>query len=146
MENNNSQLQNQAPLKAFANRQTYAKLTKGLSPRIKNIFDRRFGVTSKESETLESIGKKLGITRERVRQIEEAGFTFIRKNNKETLDKIFHELDGYFQNQGGFKREELVLADLGGSKNKPYVLFLLTIAGEKFSRVCGKKDYHYFWL
>jgi hypothetical protein len=133
--------------------QIYAKLTKGLSPKTKDIFDRRFGVktTAKgkdegvQIETLESIGKSLGITRERVRQIEEVGFNFIKKNHQETLDKLFSQFRAYFNEKGGFKREEVVLSDLGDTKNKPYVLFLLTL-GNEFARVCGKKDYHYFWV
>lgn len=132
--------------------QLYAKLTKGLSEKTKDIFDRRFGIKAAKAgnkgevavETLESIGKSLGITRERVRQIEEAGFTFIRKNNKEVLDSIFAQFHDYFKEKGGFKREDVVLQDWGGEKNKPYVLFLLTLSNQ-FTRVCGKKDYHYFW-
>ena len=120
------------------------KFTKGLSPKTKDIFDRRFGVKTGEPETLEAIGKTLGITRERVRQIEEAGFSYVRKNNKEALDSVYADFANYFKEQGGFKKEETVLADLGGKVQKPYVLFLLTI-GEQFSKVCEKKDYHYFW-
>ena len=124
--------------------QIYQKFTKGLSPKTKDIFDRRFGVKTGNVETLEAIGKTLGITRERVRQIEEAGFNFVRKNNKEALDGIYAEFADYFKEQGGIKKEEKVLEDLGGKNQKPYVLFLLTI-GEQFSKVCEKKDYHYFW-
>ena len=126
-------------------KQLYTKLTKGLSPKTKDIFDRRFGVKSGNLETLESIGDRLGITRERVRQIEEVGFNFVKKNNKETLDTIFKNFRDYLESQGGFKKEEVILQELGGANNKPYVLFLLTL-GSDFVRVCGKKDYHYFWL
>lgn len=135
--------------------QIYKKLTKGLSPKTRDIFDRRFGIAIPKNikggkdqvvavETLESIGESLGITRERVRQIEEAGFTYVRKNNKEILDNIYKEFESYFGQKGGFKKEETVLTDLGGQKNKPYVLFLLTLGGQ-FARVCAKKEYHYFW-
>ena len=124
--------------------QTYQRFTKGLSPKTKDIFDRRFGVKTGEPETLEAIGKTLGITRERVRQIEEAGFSFVRKNNKEALDAIYADFSDYFKQQGGFKKEENVLEELGGKNQKPYVLFLLTL-GEQFSRVCEKKDFNYFW-
>ena len=126
--------------------QLYLKLTKGLSKKVKDIFDRRFGVKSGSIETLESIGKSLGITRERVRQIEEAGFNYIKKNHKETLENIFKDFSGYFTSKGGFKKEEVALEELAGKKNKAYALFLLTLGSEMFSRVCGKKDYHYFWL
>jgi hypothetical protein len=125
-------------------KQTYQKFTKGLSPKTKDIFDRRFGVKTGEPETLEAIGKTLGITRERVRQIEEAGFNYVRKNNEEALDAIYANFADYFKEQGGFKKEENILQELGGKNQRPYVLFLLT-SGEQFSKVCEKKDYHYFW-
>lgn len=125
--------------------QTYTKLTKGVSKRIKDIFDKRFGVQSGNAQTLDSIGKKMKITRERVRQIEEVGFNYVKKNNKEALEKIFQDFISYFESKGGLKKEDIALADLGGKTQIPYVLFLLTIGKDKFSRICGKKDYHYFW-
>ncbi|MFH1968209.1 MAG: HTH domain-containing protein [bacterium] len=124
--------------------QIYQKLTKSLNPKTKDIFSRRFGVKSGVPETLEAIGKTFGITRERVRQIEEVGFNIIRKNNKEALEAVFTDFENYFKERGGFKKEENVLEELGGKKAKPYVLFLLTLGGQ-FSRVCEKKEYHYFW-
>src|ERR1035437_7114167 len=108
-------------------KQTYQKFTKGLSPKTKDIFDRRFGVKTGAPETLEAIGKTLGITRERVRQIEEAGFSYVKKNNKEALDSIYVEFANYFKEQGGFKKEENVLEEMGGKSQRPYILFLLTL-------------------
>jgi len=125
-------------------KQIYQKLTKGLSQKTKDIFDRRFGVKTGTPETLEAIGQTFGITRERVRQIEEVGFNYVRKQNKETLDGIYADFAKYFQDKGGFKKEEIVLEELGGKSQKPYVLFLLTL-GDQFSRVCEKKDFYYFW-
>ncbi len=45
-----------------------------LPVRQNQVLVRRFGLNQKEQETLQSIGKDLGITRERVRQLEKAGF------------------------------------------------------------------------
>lgn len=123
----------------------YLKLTKGLSQRTKDIFDRRFGIKSGMAETLESIGKELSVTRERIRQIEEAGLNFVKKNNKEALGKIFRDFSHYFEVNGGFKKEDIALADLGGVNDKLYVLFIFSVLGDKLFRVCGRKDYHYFW-
>lgn len=125
-------------------KQIYQRFTKSLNSKTKDIFDRRFGVRTGLPETLEAIGKTLGITRERVRQIEEAGFNIVRKNNKEALNAAFADVEDYFKEQGGFKKEEKVLEELGGKNAKPYILFLLTL-GTQFLRVCEKKDYHYFW-
>ena len=125
--------------------QLYQKLTKGLTQKTKDIFDRRFGVKTNEQETLESIGKSMDITRERVRQIEAAGFSFIKKQNKDLLVQTFETLVSYFEGKGGFKKEDIVLEELGGKKTKPYVLFLLTL-GKQFSRVCAKRDFYSFWL
>jgi DNA-directed RNA polymerase delta subunit len=125
-------------------KQIYQKLTRGLSQKTRDIFDRRFGVKSGAPETLEAIGKTFGITRERVRQIEEVGFNYVRKQNKEILDNIYSDFANYFSEKGGFKKEEAVLEELGGKNQKPYVLFLLTL-GEQFERVCEKKDFYYYW-
>lgn len=57
------------------------------------IIIRRFGLDGGETETLESIGKRMGITRERVRQIESAA-----------LQKLFREITG----SKSIKFEELV--------------------------------------
>jgi DNA-directed RNA polymerase delta subunit len=125
-------------------KQIYQKLTNGLSPKTKDVLNRRFGVKTGTPETLESIGKTFGITRERVRQIEEVGFNYIRKQNKEILDAVYADFTKYFEDKGGFKKEEIVLEDLGGKTQKPYVLFLLTL-GSQFSKICEKKDFYYFW-
>lgn len=124
--------------------QLYQKLTKGLTPKVKDVFDRRFGVKNGKPETLESIGKSMGITRERVRQIEEAGFSVMRKQNKEALDKVLGEFTSYFGNKGGFKKEDIAIEELGGAKAKPHILLLLTL-GDQFSRVSEKKDFYPFW-
>jgi DNA-directed RNA polymerase sigma subunit (sigma70/sigma32) len=85
-------------------KQIYQKLTKGLSPKTRDIFDRRFGVKTGAPETLEAIGKTFGITRERVRQIEEVGFNYVRKQNKETIDNVYADFAKYFTEKGLARR------------------------------------------
>jgi RNA polymerase primary sigma factor len=41
-----------------------------LEPRLRDVLERRFGLTGGNPQTLEHIGRELGITRERVRQLE----------------------------------------------------------------------------
>ena len=42
------------------------------------VLRRRFGLEGEPPETLETIGRRLGLTRERVRQIEAAGLRKLR--------------------------------------------------------------------
>jgi RNA polymerase primary sigma factor len=41
-----------------------------LEPRLRDVLERRFGLSGRHPQTLEHIGSELGITRERVRQLE----------------------------------------------------------------------------
>jgi RNA polymerase primary sigma factor len=49
-----------------------------LAPNERSVLRRRFGLEGESSETLEAIGRSLGLTRERVRQIEAAGLRKLR--------------------------------------------------------------------
>lgn len=55
-----------------------AKLVKDLPDRARDVLIGRFGLDGKNPQTLEAIGKKYGITRERVRQIEAHGLSKLR--------------------------------------------------------------------
>jgi RNA polymerase sigma factor (sigma-70 family) len=52
---------------------------KGVGPRERMILELRFGVTGKLPMTLEQVGKKLRISRERVRQLEERAMARLRR-------------------------------------------------------------------
>jgi len=62
--------------------QICSNILRNLPQRQKEVILRRFGLVSAgsgERETLEAIGKDFGITRERVRQIEERALKKLRK-------------------------------------------------------------------
>jgi len=50
-----------------------------MTPREKQILDMRFGLADNHAHTLAEIAKKLGVSRERVRQIEEAALKKLRR-------------------------------------------------------------------
>lgn len=58
-------------------------LTKGLSGRQKHIIYLRYGI---KNLTLQKTGEKLGVTRERVRQVEKQGIIEIRSNILNSID------------------------------------------------------------
>src|SRR6476660_2977540 len=55
----------------------------GLEPRLRDVLARRFGLAGRNPQTLEHIGKELGITRERVRQLETRALKELRQTAPE---------------------------------------------------------------
>jgi RNA polymerase primary sigma factor len=49
-----------------------------LTPRERRVIERRFGLTDDKDETLTSIGREIGVTRERIRQIESTALRKLR--------------------------------------------------------------------
>ncbi len=119
-------------------------LLKDLPDKHQEVISRRFGLKS-EKETLESIGEDFGVTRERVRQIEEDGLKRLEdKILLPVVQNVFQDFLKYFKTAGSLKREDLVLQDLGGKNFKSHVSFLLTI-GKPFQKYGETQDFHAFW-
>ena len=119
-------------------------LLKDLPQRQKEVIFRRFGLKNGQRETLELIGESYGITRERVRQIERDGILNL-KPKTEKYQKIFQHFQKYLKSQGGLKKEEILLKELGGENQKPQVYFLLTL-GENLQRFGETEDFYSLWL
>lgn len=92
-----------------------AKIIEPLKEREKSILIKRYGLKGNKIDTLESIGKEHGLTRERVRQIEKA----LIKNLKKTLPEHEHFtacrdlLVSTITEHGGVMAEEHLLTFLG---------------------------------
>jgi RNA polymerase primary sigma factor len=54
-----------------------------LEPRLRTVLERRFGLAGRHPQTLEHIGRELGITRERVRQLETRALKQLRNSAPE---------------------------------------------------------------
>ncbi|MCK5914501.1 MAG: sigma-70 family RNA polymerase sigma factor, partial [Deltaproteobacteria bacterium] len=50
-----------------------------LRPKERSVISKRFGLFDEEGQTLEEIGKALGLTRERIRQLEKAALRRLKK-------------------------------------------------------------------
>ena len=99
------------------------KILEDLPLRHKEIIARRFGL-GREPETLEEIGENYEITRERVRQIEADAVARLESEKEDRdLKKIFFDFESYLKNQGGVKREDIILKELGGEDFKKSGLF-----------------------
>ena len=118
-------------------------LISDLPDRVRDVIEQRFGLKSGQRKTLEEIGDSYGITRERVRQIEEAGFLKMREKTKETKE-VFEYFIDEIGKSGGLRREDKLLESLGGSKFQNHVFFLLTFSGN-FKKFYQDKNFHSFW-
>ncbi|MDD2657275.1 MAG: sigma factor-like helix-turn-helix DNA-binding protein [Candidatus Pacebacteria bacterium] len=91
------------------------KLLAAAPERAREVLIRRFGLgTNSVRETLEAIGDRSSITRERVRQIEAAGLDAIRASKifKES-GAAFEEIARFIDSLGAIVPEETLLAALG---------------------------------
>lgn len=86
------------------------KLLSSLNVRTRDMIVKRYGLNEKERKTLESIGREYGITRERVRQIENFAISTVRKS-KECSDheNVFDELSLIIKELGEVVSEDILM-------------------------------------
>ena len=69
------------------------KVLASLEPREADIIRLRFGLEGRDPKTLEEVGEQIGITRERVRQLQEQAIRQLRKNmNKFEKQRTWEEI------------------------------------------------------
>ena len=129
-------------MKNFEYKKICSDLLNDLDERQKSIVSRRFALDRKEKETLESIGKDFGVCRERVRQIERSGLKRIQKK-ADKYKTVFASFANYLNNFGGFKKESVLLEELGG-KNQNEIFFLLSLK-TPFERIKEGDDFYSSW-
>ena len=115
---------------SFAPKSVTNDLLSGLPERSRKVLSDRYGLSPKgDSRTLDAIGKEYGITRERVRQIENHGLSVVRESehyaaHTETLEDLKRAL----HTLGGVLAEETILEHLPKAESdRNHVIFLLTV-------------------
>ena len=124
------------------------RLISVLPDRARDIITKRYGLgTSVSKMTLEAIGGKYGITRERVRQIENYALSSISKSpayDKES--PAFDELESVLYDLGGIVSEADFLNTLSlDNKTQNHIHFLL-ILGSSFVREKENSDFLHRWF
>jgi len=73
---------------------TMGKVLSTLTPREESVLRMRFGIGSKNESSLEQIGNKFGVTRERIRQIEGTAIRRLQSQSRRTeLADLLRDLD-----------------------------------------------------
>lgn len=132
---------------SFKPKQVARRLLSCLSDRAAEVIAYRFGLgKSVEKLTLDAIGKKYGITRERVRQIEEYALEVMRKSEAYKEEKaVFEEIESLLHSLGGIIVEDDLLGHVSKDKSlQNYMHFLLTV-GEPFKRFKEDDDFKHRW-
>lgn len=111
-----------------------------LPERTRDVAVKRFGLEGDEPKTLEGIGKKYGITRERVRQIEFGAFNKIKNTKSDQgIYPIANILEMIIREEGGIISEENLLDEIlefnsDMELNKRAVRFILSLH-DKFDKI-----------
>ncbi len=128
---------------SFKPKQVTKRLLSNLQDRAHDIIVNRYGLEDNaDSKTLEAIGKKYGITRERVRQIENAALAAIRKSEAfKTETKVFSELKGLVEAMGAMVHEDDFLSYVSKDKSIQNHIRFYMVLGEQFEKL--KEDDHF---
>ncbi len=110
------------------------KLLTSLPERSRAVLEARFGLgTSTEKVTLEAIGKRYGITRERVRQIENHALAALKKSPAfEAAHGAFDELERIIDGLGGVVCEDDLLEFMTHDKSMQNHIYFLLVLGDPF--------------
>jgi hypothetical protein len=127
----------------FKPKQVTKRMLSGLPPRAYEVVVNRFGLTSDaQRKTLEAIGQKYGITRERVRQIENSALALIRKSESFKNEKeVFEELKKFMHSLGAIVSEQDFLNHLFKDKLTQNHIHLYLTLGNDFTK--HKEDEHF---
>lgn len=131
----------------FKPRQVSKKLMSSLSDRSRAVIENRYGLgKSAERMTLEAIGKHYGITRERVRQVENHSIATIRKSKQYVEEKeAFEEMEQLVHSLGGIVVEQDLLDHISKDKIiQNHINFLLVI-GHPFKKIKEDDDFRHRW-
>lgn len=132
----------------FKPKQVSKKLLGVLPDRARDVLEKRYGLgKSTQISTLESIGQTYGITRERVRQIENYAIQSIQKSDVyDEFTPIFDELREIVASLGSVVSEEDLLSELTDDKSVRNHIYFLLIIGDPFYRSKENNSFYHRWF
>ena len=131
----------------FKPKQVTKRILSNLPPRAYEVIVNRFGLTDDtQHKTLEAIGSKYGITRERVRQIENSALTLIRKSESFKNEKeVFEEIKKLMHTFGAIVSEQEFLAHVSKDKLTQNNIHLYLTLCDAFKKHKEDNDFKTRW-
>jgi hypothetical protein len=131
----------------FKPKQVTKKLLSVLPERARDVLIKRYGLgTTPETYTLESIGQTYGITRERVRQIENYGINAIQRSETyKEFQHAFDELQNALHSLGAVVSENELLDELAKEPSLRNHIYFLLVVGIPFKRVKEDDSFAHRW-
>lgn len=132
----------------FKPKQTTKKLINALPERARDVMSKRYGLGESNSRmTLEAIGEEYSITRERVRQIENAALGIIRRSDVFKKERaVFDELEELVIKLGGVVSEEDFLSHISKDKNVQNHIHFLLVLGDSFIKEKEDEHFRHRWV
>lgn len=132
---------------SFKPKEATKKLLSVLTKRGQDVIASRYGLGAKAQKlTLDAIGKKYNITRERVRQIENHSLAAIRKSKAyKEVEPAFAELKEVVSTLGGIVSEKDLLTHLSKDHSIQNHYYFLLVIGEEFKREKEDDEFRHRW-
>lgn len=124
------------------------KLLATLPDRARDVLEKRYGLGKDgETSTLEAIGQIYGITRERVRQIENYGIASIQKSDSyQDYENVFSELQAIIDKLGGgVIAEHILLDEISDDPIMRNHIYFLLMVGNPFYKSKENPAYTHRW-
>src|SRR3989338_811978 len=131
----------------FKPKQVAKRLLSVLGSRSQDVLTSRFGLGNDTKRlTLEAIGKKYKITRERVRQIENYSIINVRKSKEYAKEKsVFDELSKLISDLGSTVSEDSLLKHISKDKAIQNQIHFLLVVGEDFTKEKEDVEFKHRW-
>jgi len=123
------------------------KLLGEVPERAREVLSFRFGLgTTSDRQTLEAIGERWGITRERVRQIEASGIETVRNSAAFAASaSAFSELASHIESLGSVVPEDVLLSGLASDEKSRNRFRFLLVVGSEFFRERETDEFYARW-
>ncbi len=140
-------------MEGFVPTEVFSALVKSLSQKEQEVLRRRYGLHGGEPETLEEIGKIYHVTRERIRQIENASIETLQKTKhyRDLVAPVERLITNILNTHGGamedhtFLQETLSHAGSGPDQERALLFMLRQLLSDRFEELAGDATLRPCW-